>query len=64
MSAERDWAYAMQLLQEIGEDTRSRKKFHARQKLRRAVMWADKLRQLCAEGQEEVSIHPTSIHCH
>lgn len=35
--AERNWSYAMQLKQESGEDTHSRKRFHMIGKLRKAV---------------------------
>lgn len=52
---ERHWAYAMQLKLEVGDDVLSRKKFHMRQKLRRAVKCAGKLATL-AKGCGSVSV--------
>lgn len=45
MGAERCWAYAMQLKQEC--TTEPRKKFHMIRKFRKAVFWANKLKELC-----------------
>ncbi|KAI1702884.1 RNA-binding signal recognition particle 68 domain-containing protein [Ditylenchus destructor] len=52
---ERHWAYAMQLKLEVGDDMLSRKKFHMRQKLRRAVKSARKLETL-AKNCESVTV--------
>lgn len=45
-NTERHWAYAMQLKLEIDGEKLSRKKFHMRQKLRRAVKSVIHLEQL------------------
>ncbi|KAL3985399.1 hypothetical protein ACH3XW_38470 [Acanthocheilonema viteae] len=44
--AERNWSYAIQLKQEIGEDMHSRKRFHMIGKLRRAVKHASNLESI------------------
>ncbi|CAG9538459.1 unnamed protein product [Cercopithifilaria johnstoni] len=44
--AERNWSYAIQLKQEAGEDTHSRKRFHMIGKLRRAVKHASNLESI------------------
>ncbi|VDK88196.1 unnamed protein product [Litomosoides sigmodontis] len=44
--AERNWAYAIQLKQEAGEDVHSRKRFHMIGKLRRAVKHASNLESI------------------
>ena len=43
--AERSWAYAMQCKQEASTETR--RKFHMIRRLRKAVYWSTKLRDLC-----------------
>uniref|UniRef100_A0A915DT24 Signal recognition particle subunit SRP68 n=1 Tax=Ditylenchus dipsaci TaxID=166011 RepID=A0A915DT24_9BILA len=43
---ERNWAYAMQLKLEIGDELRSRKKFHMKQKLRKAAKYSRHLEHL------------------
>uniref|UniRef100_A0A915AU48 Signal recognition particle subunit SRP68 n=2 Tax=Parascaris univalens TaxID=6257 RepID=A0A915AU48_PARUN len=44
--AERNWSYAMQLKQEIGEDIHSRKRFHMASKLRKAVKHTNNLESI------------------
>lgn len=43
--AERSWAYAMQCKQEASTETR--RKFHMIRRLRKAVYWSSRLRDLC-----------------
>ncbi|KAI1719031.1 RNA-binding signal recognition particle 68 domain-containing protein [Ditylenchus destructor] len=52
---ERHWAYAMQLKLELGNDILSRKKFHMRQKLRRAGKSARNLETM-AKSCESVTV--------
>uniref|UniRef100_A0A914CJ56 Signal recognition particle subunit SRP68 n=1 Tax=Acrobeloides nanus TaxID=290746 RepID=A0A914CJ56_9BILA len=47
---ERNWAYAMQLKYEAGEDALSRKKFHMRQKLRKAIKHSNLLETLSKQS--------------
>lgn len=47
---ERNWAYAMQLKFEAGEDKFSRKRFHLRQKLRKAVKHSENLEQIARQS--------------
>lgn len=46
LNAERAWSYAMQLKNDINEDT-SRKKFHMVKRLTKAVKWSTALQELC-----------------
>jgi signal recognition particle subunit SRP68 len=65
VSAERAWAYAMQLKQESegGSNDNTRLKFHFLQRLRKAVFWSGQLKRLAAaRGDERTALECEAYH--
>jgi len=55
--AEREWAHAMQLKEEVGDDKLSHKKHHVRSKFRRAIKWAGNLERVA----KQESVDPATL---
>eukprot|EP00501_MAST-03F_sp_TOSAG23-6_P002215 GSMAST32.ASY1.ANO1.2315.1 assembled CDS len=53
MNAERAWSYAMELKQELIDKDEPRKRFHMLRRLRKAVWWANQLKDICTKRTDD-----------